>query len=269
MGPVAKCPQFRPTKGKGQVKFRVSPVGPFVTHAVTNHVASHNAGNIFPSADLKEKEGQNDCMLKAFTAALHGLPLGPAYTATMQFVRNELQQELEILSVSGRRLNGEESNYGSHAKGYKVGDVVAAAKLLNDRVLRQHKLYLEIDARHCRYLQYKALMKLSSGQRKGRCFLLFGGALSTDKRDILRKQVDNCNKTCHTRKVLGTGDVVSKKFFNTSKYALHAICVKYSPEGYGVIDDPGKKCYHAVNMRNLCDSLGYISDVLECKLMPT
>ena len=269
MGPVAKCPQFRKTKLKGEVKFRVSPTGPFVTHSVTNHVGSHNEENIFPRADLKEKEGHDDCMLKALTSALHGLALGPAYTATMDFVRNDLQRELEILSVSGRQRDGEESNYCSHAKGYKVGDVVAAAKLLNARVLNQHKLYLVIDARNCRRLQYRAIMNMSAGQRKGRCFVLFGGALSTDKRDILRKQVANCNKTCHTRKVVGTGDAVSKKFFNTSNYALHAICVKYSPEGSGVIDDPGKKCYHAVNMQNLCDSLGYISDVLECKLMPT
>jgi hypothetical protein len=259
------CPQFNKATRKRTVNVQHCAATPFETHAITENISSHNREGILPAAKLKEKGSKDDCMLRSLHAALHGLPLGSARQAANRYVRNKLQQELSVVSAPGTEEHNEDHNHGSHKKGYKVGDVVAAAKLLNARIFAPRNLYLAITAR--KRLQYRSLMKLSSGQRKGRCFVVFGGALANEPRARLLAKIDKCNQTCHMQKVLGTGGIMGKHFFQQSEYALHAICVKYDAAGHGVIDDPGKKIFHAVTMHNLCNCLGYISDVLECSLV--
>jgi hypothetical protein len=247
-----------------KVQFLVSKKGKYEEHNVTKNIPNHNPNNIFPVLKLKEKEGFNDCLQKAFLGALHGLDLGGVRLEVIAFIRNSFDIVLAASFKGGcKRPAFEQRNHGSLALGYKPGDITAVAKVLNP-ILAKSGLFLVIKS--LKKMNYSKLMNLSTSQRRNRCFIIFGGALASDKRKLLAKQITNCNKSCHTIGSIGCQDLVSQNFYDKNTYSLHAICIKYDAEGRGVIDDPGKPNFYPVTMLTLHDCVGYISDVIECSV---
>jgi hypothetical protein len=193
-----------------KVQFLVSKKGKYEEHNVTKNIPNHNPNNIFPVLKLKEKEGFNDCLQKAFLGALHGLDLGGVRLEVIAFIRNSFDIVLAASFKGGsKRPEFEQRNHGSLALGYKPGDITAVAKVLNP-ILAKSGLFLVIKS--LKKMNYSKLMNLSTSQRRNRCFIIFGGALASDKRKLLAKQITNCNKSCHTIGSIGRQDLVSQTF---------------------------------------------------------
>ena len=55
---------------------------------------------------------------------------------------------------------------------------------------------------------------------------------------------------------------MGKSFWKTQGWG-HGIAIIYDDNGNGYIDDPGKRCFEAVNVRNVFNSLASIFAVYE------
>ena len=105
-------------------------------------------------------------------------------------------------------------------------------------------------------------LKMTANQRKNRAFVIFGMAAASDKRITLMKHVHNCLCTVHTANIPYGNNLMAKSFYKTG-FANHAVCVKYDDMGNGVIDDPGRQIFYAVDVVHFLSCLAWIYGVYE------
>ncbi len=130
---------------------------------------------------------------------------------------------------------------------------------ITNTFMRPHGYYLKMETR--RY-NIGEIMQMSVNQRRNRTFVIFGMAAAADKRVTMMRQVSNCLHTVHTSNIPYGNELMSATFYKNG-FANHAVCVKYDDAGNGVIDDPGRQIYYAVNVVNFLSCLAWIYAVYE------
>ena len=74
-----------------------------------------------------------------------------------------------------------------HKKGYSETAILHFVRHLSQKVFSKYGLRLKMKSRET--FSYKTFFKMSSGQRKGRSFMVIGWYPSTDKNELLQKKI--------------------------------------------------------------------------------
>ena len=224
-------------------------------------VINQNKDNIFPEFDkVTQKHSEGNCIKLSINSILKSLrrktkneewkrALDEAITETENF------HEIVLPTCEG--------GVYVHKKGYSETAILHFVRHLSQKVFSKYGLRLKMKSRET--FSYKTFFKMSSGQRKGRSFMVIGWYPSTDKNELLQKKIKEYLSDKRTAAKIYK-KLPDNFWVPINRFSLHAIALCYDNEGRGYIDDPGHRSYHPVTPAHFFRSCACIGSVYEFRV---
>ena len=248
---------------RGFVKVFDRRAGKMVIHKKRKCVKDQNLERVFPEFEkvVEAKDGEN-CVALALWSALKALraqncdkSLDEVWDRVIEAGSPESFHTLVEPSCPGGKYDPD--------KGYDMKNVLHFIRCMTQTHFKPKGLYLDMNS----FLRFnhETFFKMSSTQRKGRCFILFGYYPSSQKNRELQFRIrESLSSELTAHRVF---EELPVSFWKTdSEFSLHAIAIHYDGEGRGTIDDPAHTVYHPVTPEHFFRSCTSIFSVYELSI---
>ena len=249
---------------EGFVKVFDKRVGRIVCHKKKKWVVDHNKGRAYPEFEkvVEARDGEN-CVALALWSVLKALhaqneteTLKDVWELVIEDGQPENFHQIVLPSCENGKYNPE--------KGYNMTNLLYFVRTMSEKYFIPKGWYLE--CKSLRHFTPRSFFKMSSGQRCGRTFVLFGHYPSTEKNSILQKRLRKHMSS--ERTAYRVYDKPADAFWSPEReFSLHAIAIHYDGLGNGTIDDPAHTVYHPMTPVHFFRSCACICSVYEFSIV--